>query len=351
MIPNALPPNDSALHAYLSVNKRSVVLDTASAKGRRSLQELARGAHVVLDASVGDAGVSLADLESVAPNVVLSRITWFGQTGAYVDYTGTDGVCHALTGMMRGIGPPEGPPVMPSGYQAQIIGGLTAYIGTLGQVIAGELGNRMGACLLDTSVLEANMCFTEVGAVGAFNTGLAAPRMGVNRLPPTFPLGIYPCRDGWLGVTALTPSQWASFCALLDLGDMSTKAEYQTTLGRLADADVLEPIIKQRVADRSANELFHRGQALRVPLALVPTMEQLFHVDQYVARGAFGTISHPTQGTFAAPGAPFRLFRTPGASGGAAPALGADTRACLAEAGVDAARFDALQRANVVAEG
>ena len=161
----------------------------------------------MLDASAGDACVSLAELELVAPHVVLSRITWFGQTGPYADYAGTDGVCHALIGMVRGIGPLEGPPVMPAGYQAQIVGGLTAYIGTLGQVIAGELGNRPMPCLLDTSILEANMCFTEVGAVGAFNTGAVAPRMGVNRLPPTFPLGIYPCRDGWLGVTALTPSQ------------------------------------------------------------------------------------------------------------------------------------------------
>jgi crotonobetainyl-CoA:carnitine CoA-transferase CaiB-like acyl-CoA transferase len=228
---------------------------------------------------------------------------------------------------------------------------LTAYIGTVGQVIAAEIGNREAVCELDTSIFEANLCFTDVGAVGAFNTGVVAPRMGVNRLPPTFPLGIYPCRDGWLGVTALTPSQWASFCALLELGDLAWNAAYQTTLGRLADADVLEPIIKARVAGRSAVELFNRGQSLRVPLALVPTMEQLFQVDQYVARGAFGEITHPTQGRIAAPGTPFRLFRTPGLTGGAAPRFGADTRTCMTAAGVGTAEFDALRRANVVAEG
>ena len=307
--------------------------------------------HVVLDASVGDGIVSLTDLESVAPGVVFSRITWFGQTGPYKDYAGTDGVCHALIGMLRGIGPPLGPPVMPSGYQAQIIGGLTAYIGTLGQVIAGELGNRTAPCLLDTSIFEANLCFTEVGAVGAFNTGVVAPRMGVNRFPPTFPLGIYPCRDGWLGVTALTPSQWASFCALLDLGEFADVAVYQTTLGRLADAPRLEAIIMQRVADQSAQELFHRGQAMRVPLALVPTMEQLFSVDQYVARGAFAPIVHPTQGSITAPTVPFKLYRTPALAGGAAPRFGAHSRECLSALGMTSARFDDLQRANVVVGG
>lgn len=192
---------------------------------------------------------------------MLWRITWFGQTGPYVDYAGTDGICHALIGMVRGIGLPEGPPVMPAGYQAQIVGGLTAYIGTLGQVIAGELGNRPMPCLLDTSILEANMCFTEVGAVGAFNTGAVAPRMGVNRLPPTFPLGIYPCRDGWLGVTALTPCQWASFCTVLDLAELADVPVYQTTLGRLADAARLEPMVRSRPGSKHR----HRRSASTTP--------------------------------------------------------------------------------------
>ncbi|HET6470819.1 MAG TPA: CoA transferase [Pseudomonadales bacterium] len=346
----ARTPNDSVLHAYLSANKRSVALDIAHPAGRAAFVELVRDAAVVLDASVGPRS-AFDDVFAVAPSVVVSRITWFGQTGPYRDYAGTDSVCHALIGMVRGIGPVEGPPALPSGYQAQIVGGLTAYIGTLGHVIGIELGNRVEPCVLDTSIFEANTCFTDVGAVAAFNTGTVAPRMGVNRFPPTFPLGIYPCRDGWIGVTALTPSQWAAFGALLDLGDLTARPEYRTTLGRLADAATLEPIIMQRVAERSAEEIFHRGQALRIPLALVPTMEQLFTVDQYVARAAFGEIAHPVHGAFKAPVTPFRLYRTPAPRDAVAPTLGQHTRACLAAVGVDARRFDDLRRANVVVEG
>ena len=348
--PGASAPDNSAMHAYLSANKRSVALDLRHALGRTAFVDLARGADVVLDASIGPRS-AFEDLFAAAPRVVLSRVTWFGQAGPYRDYAGTDGVCHALIGMVRGIGPAEGPPTLPSGYQAQIVGGLTAYIGTLGHVIGAELSNRDAPCVLDTSIFEANTCFTDVGAVAAFNTGVVAPRLGINRFPPTFPLGIYPCRDGWIGVTALTPSQWSAFCALLDLGDLVAVPAYQTTLGRLADADKLEPIIKQRVADRSAEEIFHRGQALRIPLAPVPTMEQLFTVDQYVARSAFGTIDHPTQGRFEAPVTPFRLYRTPARSDATAPTLGRHSRQCLVEVGYDAHRIDALRSANAVVEG
>ncbi len=347
----ASAPDNSALHTYLSSNKRSVSVDIRNADGRAVFLALARDADVVLDATIGDEALSLSDLAAVAPRVVFSRVTWFGQTGPYAKFAGTDSVCHALIGMVRGIGPEEGPPLLPSGYQAQIVGGLTAYIGTLGYVIGAELGNRTAACQLDTSIYEANLCFTDVGAVGAFNTGVVAPRMGVNRFPPTFPLGIYPCRDGWIGVTALTPSQWAAFCALLDLPELANVPAYQTTLGRLADAETLEPIFKRKVAEQSAADLFHRGQGMRIPLALVPTMEELFEVDQYVARGAFGTITHPLQGDLTAPMTPFKLYRTPALAGGAAPKFGADTRARLADVGIDAAAFERLRRANVVAGG
>ncbi len=342
-------PDNSALHTYLSSNKRSVSVDVRTREGRAVFLELARDADVVLDATIGDELLSLSDLAAVAPHVVFARVTWFGQTGPYANFAGTDSVCHALIGMVRGIGPAEGPPLLPSGYQAQIVGGLTAYIGTLGHVIAAELGNRTAACELDTSIYEANLCFTDVGVVSAFNTGAVAPRMGVNRFPPTFPLGIYPCRDGWIGVTALTPSQWAAFCALLDLNELANVPAYQTTLGRLADAAILEPIFKRKVAERSAAELFHRGQGMRIPLALVPTMEELFDVDQYVARDAFGTISHPAQGDLTAPMTPFKLYKTPAFDGGAAPGFGADTRARLADIGIDATEFERLRRANVVA--
>jgi crotonobetainyl-CoA:carnitine CoA-transferase CaiB-like acyl-CoA transferase len=281
---------------------------------------------------------------------VLSGISWFGDSGPYAEFSGSDGVCQALIGLVRGIGPEQGPPVMPAGYQAQIVGGLTAYIGTLGQVFARELGNTEAPCRLETSIFEANLCFTDAGLVGFSYTGVAGRRMGVNRFPPTFPLGIYPCKDGWIGVTALTPSQWRAFCALLDLNDLVDFASYQTTVGRLADAAYLEPIIVQRVAARSAHELFDRGQRMRIPLALVPATEQLLQVDQYVERGAFGTVTHPSQGSFAAPVTPFRLYRTPATAGGAAPFLGADTRTCLTACGVTSAEIVTFAAKHVIGE-
>lgn len=335
-LPDAAPAERSALHAWLSTNKRSVTLDLDRASGVAALKVLARDAAVVLDGArpgeLAARGITLAGLAGVAPRLVLSGITWFGQQGPYAQFAGADGVCLALAGSVRGIGIPGAPPVLPTGYQAQIVGGLSAFIGTLGLVLAREMGTDSGPVQLDTSIHEAALCLTEVGAVAGFNSGVSGTRLGVNRLPPTYPLGVFPCRDGWIGVTVLTPSQWHAFCELLDMPEVARVPEYQTALGRFVAAEHLEPLFAPRLLQWSAAELFNRAQGMRIPLALVPTMEQLFSVEQFVLRGAFAGVTGGGA-TFAAPVIPFRLYGTPALANGKAPRLGEHNGASFYAAG------------------
>ena len=253
---------------------------------------------------------------------VRSTISWFGKGGPYENFVGSDALCFAMNGMLRGIGRVEGPPLIPTGYQAQLIGGLTAFTASLSQVLAGELSNRTDPVAVETSIYEACLCFTDVGVVNFHNTSLTAPRMGINRYPPTYPLGVFPCRDGWLGVTVLTPSQWHSFCRLLDMNEFADIELFQSSVGRLQAIDVLEPVIREKLLEHSAEDLFYRGQNNAIPLARVPTMEQLFGVDQFVERHAFSKAKLPEGDELTVPSVSFRLFDTPPHFGGPVAALG-----------------------------
>ena len=105
---------------------------------------------------------------------------------------GSDATIQALSGLMQGIGQPEGPPMIPPGFQAQIIGGLSAFNGALGHLLAQRMGNRCDPFQLDASILEANMCFTDL-AINAYLGNPLPPRMGINPSRP-YPLGIWPLR-------------------------------------------------------------------------------------------------------------------------------------------------------------
>lgn len=315
-IPGLAQPEASATHGYLNARKHSVVRDHLSSA---AIGELIANADLVLDD--GSPSSLLKHCKGIR-----SSISWFGGDGPYASFTGTDALCFALNGVLRGIGPIEGPPLIPTGYQAQIVGGNTAFIASMTQVLAAELGNRTAPVAIETSIFESCLCFTDVGVVGAYNTGIQAPRMGINRFPPTYPLGVFPCEDGWIGLTVLTPGQWHTFCDLLDLQDLADVALFQSSIGRLQAIDVLEPMITEKLLTFSAEDLFYRAQQAGVPLARVPTMEELFTVDQFVQRDAFADISfggNTNNGkTIKAPTIPFRLFATPPDLGGAVAALG-----------------------------
>ena len=305
----------SAIHAYLHANKQSVCWTDSLLMH----PAIAAADLVILDVSTLPTSLAVDDFET---NVC--AISWYGLTGPYAGFRGSDASIHALTGLMHGIGETDGPPIIPTGYQAQVIGGLSAFNGSLGFLLGHLLAGQetSGPFCLDASIWEANMCLTDIGAAMSFNDQPMPKRLGINRFAPTYPLGIWPCKDGWLGVTVLNPSQWVAFCQLLGLDDLAMESKYQSSMTRLDDVAIIEPRILKALSEHSAQDLFYRGQGMRIPLARVPTMEELFTVDQYVERSAFSEYRSEGE-TFQAPSCPFRLVETPPYFGGDSVPLGA----------------------------
>jgi len=310
-----LKNGSSALHGYLNVNKESVVTSCP-----HNHPSVVKADLVLMDPDQLPNTVSIKDF-----NANVCAISWFGLSGPYTAFKGSDAMIHALTGLMIGIGEPGGPPLIPKGYQAQILGGLSAFNGCVGflmhRVSRGKVDYGVPHFKLDASIFEANLYLTDMGALGSYNGESTPLRLGINRFSPTYPLGIWPCKDGWIGVTVLNPSQWKAFCQLLELGDIADEPLYQSSIRRLHAIDVLEPLILKSLAKHNAEDIFLQGQAMRIPMARVPTMDELFSVDQFEFRKAFSDIADGTE-TFKAPSTPFRLFDTPPNFGGEVTKLG-----------------------------
>ena len=307
-----LANGDSALHGYLHANKEHVV----EANSLLDHPAIAAADLVLLDPNTLPSPLSVEDF-----NTNVCAISWFGLNGPYAKYQATDQAIYALIGLMQGVGKPGEPPIIQTGYHAQILGGVSAFNGSLGYLFGQR--DKTSAFLLDASILEANLCLTELGAIASFNDMPLPQRMGINRFAPTYPLGIWPCKDGWLGVTVLNPGQWLAFCELLGLPDLAVNPEYQSSMARLNAAHIIEPRILEALSNKSAEDLFYQGQDQRIPLARVPTMAELFSVDQYRERQVFSEFT--SDGIqFEGPSCPFRLMETPPKMGGEVSRLGAD---------------------------
>jgi crotonobetainyl-CoA:carnitine CoA-transferase CaiB-like acyl-CoA transferase len=244
---------------------------------------------------------------------LLLALTWFGTSGPYAGWRGSDGVIQAMTGVSYAFGPVEGPPVLPQGHAPQIVAGATGLIVALSALIGRRNGYRVER--VDTNVLEAHMCFAEHSGPGFAQGGPVSARRGVNRYFPVYPQTIFPAKDGWIGVSALTPQQWRGLCGLIGLPDLANNPAYATTDLRMAAARELDEILGPALLKYDASYLLEEGQRLRVPMAPVPPMAEVLRTPHWRERQSFETVDG-----FEGPAMPFRLHQRNAASRKPAPA-------------------------------
>lgn len=324
-------PEASGLHTFLSAGKSSVAIDLASADGADVARRLCGTADIVLEAlgpGGADAlGLGYDDLKALNPNLIMVALSWFGADGVRRDWAGSDAIVQALAGFLYPIGLKDGPPIIPGGYQAQVTGGLTAFIATMTGLVGGLSGDQ--GVLIDQSILEAQATYTELSSVRVAYDGEQAVRKGLNQFQPTYPQTIYPAADGWIGVTALTTPQWRACCELIGAPELIDDPRFSTSFDRCDRADELDGYLVPLFRARPALDWFHEGQARKVPLALVPTMADLAELDHFQARELFGRFEHPDLGAFTAAAIPWKFAATPLRRGGTAARLGQHTHEIL----------------------
>lgn len=307
--------HESGWFAWLNTNKRGLI-----ASPERIATTLA-ASDVLLDgrpaAEQLDAGTGHAALRAAHPNLHIVSLTWFGLSGPYRDYVATDSVMRALSGLVKNTGPAERPVMMPE-YQGFAPQGLNAFIAACAALWSGSAGR-----MFEISAQDANTVITEYQAVITYSPGPPEQRRGINRWHPTFPMGCYECKQGWLGITVLTPDQWRNWCDLIGRNDIAEEARFATSPQRLEAAEELEAIYGPILKTRTAREWFEEGLRRRIPLVEVPSMAELLSEPVHQSRGAFGTV-RIGQAEFRAPIVPQHLNETPPASSGIAPLAGAD---------------------------
>ena len=290
---------DSALFAWLNTNKRSVT----------RLDGIAE-CDVLLDGRPPSHRAAASP-----PATITAGISWFGDSGPYRDYVASDVTCRALAGIIAGTGPAEGPPSMLGGIAGAAVGGIAAFNAVAAALLSGAPRR------LEVSIHEANVAVAEYQAAQGVTHPEVERRHGVNRFAPTCPLGVYPCREGWLGVTIVTPAQFRGFCDMIGAPEVGQDPRFVIGFDRLRHVAELEALFVPRLRERTAEEWFEEALRRRLPFAVVPDMARLLATPTHRARDAFGTVRIGAA-TFEGPTLPQRLTRTPPLAGGPAPRLG-----------------------------
>jgi crotonobetainyl-CoA:carnitine CoA-transferase CaiB-like acyl-CoA transferase len=315
------PKGQSAWFAFLNFNKSSAVLDATGAAAR--LGELLSACDILIDGRDIDAAdcpiIDLVALKRQNPGLIHVETSWFGRDGPYANFAATDSTIRALTGLIKLVGPEEGPPMHAPDFQTGILGGLWGFIAAASSVL-GRMRDGQGRSFA-LSIFEASIAVTEYIMFESFLRGDIMRRIGVNRFWPTFPVGIYETKQGFLGVTTVTPAQWRAFCEMLGLFDLRDDATLFLGVDRLQHVAMIEGKILPRLKQRTAQEWFAEGLRRKIPIVPVPEIADLVADKEKWARGAIVPIAIGEE-TGVSAGSMQRLTGTPPRHGGNVPAIG-----------------------------
>jgi crotonobetainyl-CoA:carnitine CoA-transferase CaiB-like acyl-CoA transferase len=315
-IPTASGEPESGYFAWLNTNKQSV---TVSADDAGRLNALADACDIIVDGRAGEAAARWRGVLAVRrPATTIVSLSWFGESGPYRDYLADDLIVSALAGVSWPVGAAGEPPQPVCDRQAGIVGGLNAFTAALAARLGGA-GRRF-----EVSLLEANLAISELYETSAGVAVRPERRFGRNRYIPTFPMGVYRCREGWIGVSVVTNDQWRGFCELLGLAEEAERPELLWAFGRFSHADELEATYAPRFLAHTASEWFAKALQMRLPCAIVPDMAELPTLAVHRERGAFADVE-VCGARFEAPVLPQRLLRPRQPANGVAPGAGEHT--------------------------
>ncbi|MGF6313344.1 crotonobetainyl-CoA:carnitine CoA-transferase CaiB-like acyl-CoA transferase [Bradyrhizobium sp. i1.8.4] len=317
------PGGHSAWFAFLNFNKSSIIIDSADPDAIIRLTALIEDCDILVDGrDVGPAdcpSIDIAAIRQQRSGLIYLDVSWFGREGPYAGFAATDSTVRALAGLIKLVGPVEGPPLYAADFQAGILAGLWGFIAAASSAFARMQGGAGRSWSL--SIFESCLALSEYLMFEAFARGDVMRRIGINRFWPTFPAGIYESRKGWLGVTALTPAQWRAFCDMLGLSELRDDRSLVLNEDRLLHMEEIERQLIPRLKTRTAQEWFAEGLKRKIPIVPVPEMSDLLQDTEKKERGAIVPVLLGEEEGLTV-GSAQRLTLTPPRRGGKVPAPG-----------------------------
>jgi crotonobetainyl-CoA:carnitine CoA-transferase CaiB-like acyl-CoA transferase len=330
-------------------NKRSLVLDLRIAEAREALLRLAAGADVLIEnyrpGTLEEMQLGPEVLHARNPDLILVRISGFGQTGPYAELPGFGTLVEAMSGFAARTGFADREPVLPPLALADMIAGLYGANATVTALFARMRGLARGQ-VIDVSLLEA--IFSILGPEAAIyrHTGAVKGRVG-SASNTSAPRNVYRCADGkYVALSASMQTMAKRVFAVIGRPEMIEDERFRTNSARVRPAN--RALIDAAVGGWFAGRT--RAEALRIMRANDVTVGPVYNIDDAVEdvhfreREIIVDAQDAELGSVPMHNIVPRLSATPGVWRRAAPQLGEHTDAILKEAGYDAAAIVELRR-------
>ena len=290
----------SMLFRTINRNKRSVELDLRSEAGLAAAKKLIATCDVLLEnfrpGTLDKWGLDAATLAELNPELVVARVSAYGQTGPMSDRPGFAAVAEAYGGLRELVGEEDRPPSRVGVSIGDSIAGLYAAFGVV--MALHQRGTARAAGVpapspltqqVDVALHEAIFSMMESLVPDVSAHGVARVRTG-GRMQGIAPSNAYPCSDGDVVISGNADNLYPKFMRAIGRPDLADDPELANNAGRWDRRDELDEAIGAWTSQRTRAEALAVLEAADVPAGPIQTAADIITDPQFTARDMVQTL-------------------------------------------------------------
>ncbi len=279
----------SMLYRTINRNKKSIVIDLKTERGREIVLDLVRHCDVLLEnfrpGTLEKWGLGPEELDRVNPELVITRISAFGQTGPLSERPGFAAVAEAFGGLRELVGDPDRPPVRTGVSIGDSIAGIYAAFGTVMALFQRErVKVPLAQRVIDVALNESVLSVMESLVPDYLAYGVTRERVG-GRMEGIAPSNAYPCADGTSIIVAGNGDAiFQRYMQTIGRPDLAEDPELQSNAGRWQRREELDTAIGQWTILHDRDEALKLLEEAGVPSGPIYTAADICADEQYEAR-------------------------------------------------------------------
>ncbi|WGH85783.1 CaiB/BaiF CoA transferase family protein [Auritidibacter ignavus] len=341
---------DSLWWSVLARNKKSVTLNLREKAGQNIARELIGSADVVIEnfrpGSMEKWHLDYETLSARNPELVMTRVSGYGQTGPSAKHPGYGSIGEAMGGLRYIVGDPTTPPSRVGISIGDSLAAIFATLGTLAALL--EVKNSGRGQVVDASIYESVLGVMESLIPDWTEGGVQRERTG-SILPKIAPSNVYPTGSGeWMIIAANQDTIFARLATAMGRPELADDPRYVNHQARGEHQAELDELIAEFSMTKTLTELTELLNAHSVPVGKIFRPQDMIADPQFLARDSIITVDSQQHGTVHMQNAFPRLSRTDTRVRWSGPVLGQHTRAVLEDLGYDATRQDQRRAEGVI---
>lgn len=327
----------STMFGQLNAGKKSIVLDLKKPEAVAAIKKLATTVDILVEnyrpGVMKRLGLDYAELSKVNPRLIYCAISGYGQTGPGAGRPAYAPVIHASTGYdmahlfyQQGRQRPDNCGIFVADYASGAYA-MGAILAAVHQRHATGKGQMVDVSMFETLV---GMLLGEVN------------RAQFDFEMPSRPMyGPIEASDGYVMLATASEKTFQDMATAAGRRDWLTDPRFEKYQERRMNWGLLVDELEEWSKKMSVKDVVAALEKQGVPCSPYVTVTEALQDPQVEHRGSLCTIEDGG-GTYKSPAPPFRFSGSPLQSGPKVAALGEDTKAVLAQAGLTPSEIEAL---------